>query len=78
MNISLIRNEISNNNRNIKLPKLNGDKKLRIILLIATTIFLLVNCFYGQAIAKYNPLCIDDMSQIYSKYQYFFFKSSKI
>lgn len=64
MNIPLI----SNNNimkKWIKIPKLNKDKKLRIILLILTTIFMIINCYNGMAYAHYNNVsCIEDRSHI--------------
>jgi hypothetical protein len=77
MNISLIGNKI-NNNKYLKFPKFNSDKKLRIILLIATTIFLIFNCFYGQAIAKFHPTCLEDMSHIFTqKINNFFLNNPK-
>lgn len=66
MNISLIKNE-NNNNKCLQFPRLNSDKIVRIIILILSTIFMIINCFYGQAYAKYNPSCIDDLTHIYTQ-----------
>lgn len=66
MNIQLIINE-SENNHWIKIPKLNIDKKIRIIFAFCITIFMIINSFYGQSYAHYKVSCIEDRSHIITK-----------
>ncbi len=66
MNYQLIRNNI-NNNQYIKIPKLNIDKKIRLIIFLFLTIFMIINCFYGQTYAHYKVSCIEDRAQIFTE-----------
>ena len=54
------------NNQNIKIPKLNTEKKIRIILFILVTIYMIINCYYGQTYPHLKVSCIEDRSQIYT------------
>ena len=55
------------NNRKIKIPKLNFDKKIRLILLTVGTIIMLINCFYGITCVHYKVSCIEDMTHNYTQ-----------
>ena len=61
MNIPLIENGI-NIKKWIQIPKLNIDKKIRIIIIIFVTIFMIINTFYGQASVHHKVTCIEDLS----------------
>ena len=52
------------NNQYIKIPKLNTEKKIRIILFILVTIYMIINCYYGQTYPHLKVSCIEDRSQI--------------
>ena len=54
------------NNQYIKIPKLNAEKKIRIILFILVTIFMIINCYYGQTYTHHKVSCIEDKSQNYT------------
>ena len=55
------------NNQWIKIPKLSIEKKIRIVLFIFITIFMIINCFYGQTYAHYKVECIEDRAQNFTK-----------
>ena len=55
------------NNQWIKIPKLSIEKKIRIVLFIFITIFMIINCFYGQTYAHYKVSCIEDRAQNLTK-----------
>jgi len=60
MNIPFLKSQnFENNNR---IPKLNNDKIIRIIVIIGTTIYMIINCFYGQASVHHKVSCIEDMT----------------
>ena len=60
MNIPFLKRQ--NFENNIRIPKLNNDKIIRIIVLIGTTIYMIINCFYGQASVHHKVSCIEDMT----------------
>ena len=63
MESQLTRNE-NNNNKCFKIPRLNIEKKIRIVLFLGTSIFMLINCFYGQTYSHYKIECIEDRAHI--------------
>lgn len=50
----------------IKIPQIRIEKIIRLILFISITTFMIVNLFFGQAIAHYNVYCINDMTHIWT------------
>ena len=56
--------ERDNFKSNTRIPKLNCDKFVRIIILIGATIYMIINCFYGQALIHFKVSCIEDMTHI--------------
>jgi len=65
MNIPFLKSQnIEINNR---IPKLNNDKIIRIIVIIGTTIYMIINCFYGQASVHHKVSCIEDMTHYFTQ-----------
>ena len=66
MNIPFIENGI-NIKKWIPFPKINTDKKIRIIIIIFVIIYMIINSFYGQASVHHNVICFEDLSQKLTK-----------
>ena len=66
MNIPFIENGI-NIKKWIQFPKLNNEKKIRIILVIIIIIYMIINSFYGQAAVHNKVKCFEDLSHKLTK-----------
>ena len=66
MNIPFIENGIKIK-KWIKIPKINIDKKIRILLILFVTIYMIINSFYGQACVHYKVKCLDDMTHKFTE-----------
>ena len=71
MNISFLKSQ--NFEKKCRIPKMNNDKIIRIILLIGTTIYMIINCFYGQASVHHKVSCIEDMTHYFTQRLNLFF-----
>ncbi len=60
-----------------RIPELNNDKIIRIIVLIGTTIYMIINCFYGQASVHHKVSCIEDMTHYLTQRINTFFLNNK-
>ena len=66
MNIPFIENGI-NIKKWIRFPKLNNERKIRILIVIIVIIYMIINSFYGQAAVHYKVKCFEDLSHKFTK-----------
>ena len=66
MNIPFIENGI-NIKKWIRFPKLNNERKIRILIVIIVIIYMIINSFYGQAAVHNKVKCFEDLSHKFTK-----------